>query len=65
MTKQLDMLTDEPLELAVALRQLAEKQAGEEARGRQRGEGLGEVLAGDERACARSPRRSTSRKSRS
>jgi hypothetical protein len=33
MTKQLDMLTDEPLELAVALRQLGEKRAGEEAEG--------------------------------
>ena len=30
MTKNLDLLTDEPLELAVALRKLAEKNAGED-----------------------------------
>ena len=30
MTKNLDMLTDEPLELAVALRKLAETKAGDE-----------------------------------
>ena len=29
MTKNLDLLTDEPLELAVALRKLAEKRVGE------------------------------------
>ena len=33
MTKNLDMLTDEPLELAVALRKLAETKANEEADG--------------------------------
>ena len=50
MTKNLDMLTDEPLELAVALRKLAETKAGE---GEGDGQGVAEVFADDERACWR------------